>query len=219
MEFVNQENGKIAAGKLLHQIENQSQKQICPFDFEDRTDAIELLTLFYRKEIKGQERDADLLKEHIGQVIDWAMKTDKTCLMLYGGVGSGKTTMLSAFCRMIQQLYYSNVSYERKGFQWENAMTISNWSVNNPNRYEEFKRCEWAAIDDIGTEPSEVSSYGNILYPIKDIIMYRYENDLITIISTNLTPKLLTEKYGARIGDRLAEMMQIIRFNETSYRR
>lgn len=177
------------------------------------------MTWFYREEIRKEEREPAILKEHIEQVIDWAMNTQKNCLMLFGGVGCGKTTMLNAFCRMIQQLYYSNISYERRGFQWETAQMVSNWAINDANRFEDFKSCEWAAIDDVGTEASEISNYGNIIYPIRDILMYRYEHDLVTIISTNLTPKLLTEKYGTRVGDRLAEMMQIVQFNETSYRR
>lgn len=218
MEFIT-DNGKIAAGKLLHQIENPYQRTIGSFDFDSREDAIELLTWFYRKELGQQERDTMILKEHIEQVIDWAMNPQKNCLMLQGGVGCGKTTMLNAFCKMIQKLYYSNISYERRGFQWETADRITLWAKNDNSRYEEFKVCEWAAIDDIGTEPNEITDYGNIIYPIRDILMYRYEHDLVTIISTNLTPKLLTEKYGTRIGDRLAEMMQMVIFNEASYRR
>lgn len=219
MEFINQDNGKIAVGKLLHQVENPYQRTIGSFDFDSREDAIELLTWYYRKEVGQQERDTMKLKEHIEQVIDWAMNPEKNCLMLQGGVGCGKTTMLNAFCKMIQKLYYSNISYERRGFQWETADMITQWAKDNAGRYEEFKVCEWAAIDDIGTEPNEITDYGNIIYPIRDILMYRYEHDLVTIISTNLTPKLLTEKYGTRIGDRLAEMMQIVKFDEESYRR
>ena len=51
------------------------------------------------------------------------------------------------------------------------------------------------------------------------MLLYRYENRLLTIASTNFRPKDLTEFYGERVGDRLAEMAHIIKFNETSYRR
>ena len=178
-----------------------------------------LLLEFYRREMKHNEQDMNVLMSYIRQVIDWAMNPQKNCLMLMGGVGCGKTTMLNAFCRMTNRLYYSNISYERRGFQWESAYVLNEWARTNKDRYEEFKKCEWAAIDDLGLEATEVSDYGTILYPIRDILLHRYEHGLLTLVSTNYLPNALTEKYGTRIGDRLAEMMQIITFKESSYRR
>lgn len=193
--------------------------KIGSFDYDSKEDAEMLLLEFYRREMRKTELDNAILMQHISQVIDWAMNPQKNCLMLTGGVGCGKTTMLNAFCRMTNYLYYSNISYERRGFQWESSFTIAEWAHTNKERYEDFKRCEWAAIDDLGLEPKEVSDYGTILYPIRDILFHRYDKGLLTIISTNCLPKELTEKYGTRIGDRLAEMMQIVKFDEDSYRR
>lgn len=147
------------------------------------------------------------------------MQSNRRCLFLMGGVGCGKTTMLNAICKMIGYVYYSNISYERKGFQWETAYKVAEWAQTDRDRYENFKDCGWAAIDDIGQESTEINNYGNIIYPVRDIILHRYEHDKITIISTNLLPKDLTAKYGERVGDRLAEMSFIITFNEQSYRK
>ena len=44
-------------------------------------------------------------------------------------------------------------------------------------------------IDDLGTEPSEVSDYGNVYTPVIDLLTKRYEEQLFTIITTNLTPQ------------------------------
>lgn len=219
MEFINQDNGKIAVGKALYQTLQTQNPKISSFDYDSKEDAEMLLIEYYRREMRKQEQNTDILKEHISQVIDWAMNPQKSCLMLAGGVGCGKTTMLNAFCRMTNYLYYSNISFERKGFQWETSNTIAGWVRDNKSRYEEFMQCEWAAIDDLGLEPTEVSDYGTILYPIRDILLYRYEHNLLTIVSTNYIPHELTEKYGTRIGDRLAEMMQVVLFKEKSYRR
>lgn len=46
---------------------------------------------------------------------------------------------------------------------------------------------EILAIDDLGTEPREIIEYGNVLSPIIDLISYRYEHQLPTIITSNLT--------------------------------
>lgn len=218
MEFINQE-GKIAVGKALYQTLQTQTPASFTFNYDNREDAEEMLLEYYRREMRKPEENTEIVKGHISEVIDWAMDAKKSCLMLAGGVGCGKTTMLNAFCKMTNFLFYSNISYERRGFQWETANTISEWARNNKERYEEFMKCEWAAIDDLGLEAAEVSDYGTILYPIRDILMYRYEHNLITVVSTNYLPQELTEKYGTRIGDRLAEMMQIVLFKESSYRR
>lgn len=165
-----------------------------------------------------QEQDNNILLKYSKDVIQWMTEGDKCCLLLIGDVGCGKTTMLNAICRMVNRLYHSNISFERKGFQWESSYVLSEWAKENPGRFEDFKQCEWAAIDDLGQENSEQMSYGNIIYPIRDILLHRYENNLITILTTNLPPKAISEKYGKRIGDRLAEMAHIIKFNERSYR-
>lgn len=169
-------------------------------------------------EMGHQEKDNSVLHEYAKAVIQWMTEGDKCCLLLVGDVGCGKTTMLNAICRMVNDLYYSNISYERRGFQWESSFVLSSWAQTNTERYEEFKRREWVAIDDFGQEAVECMSYGNIIYPIRDILLHRYDNNLITILTTNLPPKAITEKYGRRIGDRLAEMANIIKFNEKSYR-
>jgi DNA replication protein DnaC len=41
---------------------------------------------------------------------------------------------------------------------------------------------------------------------------------LFTIITTNLTPAEIREKYGDRIADRMNEMMVKIIFNNPTYR-
>lgn len=223
MEFMN-EQGQISAARALSLIGARQPKQICNFDFESAEDAEALLAYFYRKEMGHDELDADVLAAYIHDVIDWMMNGDRPLLLLMGQTGCGKTTMLNAICKMVGYLYYSNISgtgtsLDRRGFQWDSAYKVAEWAKNDRNRYVEFQRCEWAAIDDLGQENKGELDYGSPIYPIRDVLLYRYENKLLTIASTNFRPKDLTEFYGERVGDRLAEMAHIIKFNETSYRR
>ena len=74
------------------------------------------------------------------------------------------------------------------------------------------------AIDDLGIEPAEVMDYGNILNPVIDLISYRYNEQLFTIVTTNLNPKQIRDKYGDRIADRFNEMMKKVIFENDSYR-
>lgn len=51
-----------------------------------------------------------------------------------------------------------------------------------------------------------------------NLISYRYEHQLPTIITSNLTPQQISEVYGKRIGDRLKETTEIVHFLNGSYR-
>lgn len=50
------------------------------------------------------------------------------------------------------------------------------------------------------------------------VISYRYEQQLPTIITFNLTTQQISEVYGKRIGDRLKETTEIVPFLNGSYR-
>ena len=200
-----------------------SRKRTCNFDFSNGFDAEKLLAEFYSWELTRDVLDVEVLNNYCKEVVKY-MVGNKPFLIITGDTGCGKTTMLNAICKMIGYLYYSNVSgtgteLDRRAFQWDDAYTIADWAVNDRSRYGVFMQCEWAAIDDMGQEPAEVSNYGTIIYPIRDILLYRYEHNLVTVITTNKTPKDLTEYYGPRVGDRLAEVSQVLLMKETSYRR
>ena len=74
------------------------------------------------------------------------------------------------------------------------------------------------AIEDMGREPIEVLDYGNILNPVVDMLEYRYNMQLFTFITTNLTKSQIREKYGNRIADRFNEMREVIIFKNETYR-
>lgn len=52
------------------------------------------------------------------------------------------------------------------------------------------------AIEDMGREPTEVLDYGNILNPVIDLIEYRYDAQLFTVITTNLNKKEIRASMG-----------------------
>ena len=58
--------------------------------------------------------------------------------------------------------YIAEVQFRHREF-------ISNSSV------EEQLRQIALGIDDLGTEPAEVQDYGNIMYPIKELLTMRYD--------------------------------------------
>ena len=146
-------------------------------------------------------------------------ENNKFGIVLTGGCGNGKTTIIKALQNLINTLRIPN-PYNGK----EYAMRIidaKSMVTTCKSNYEDWKRLMYQdllAIDDLGTEPREVMDYGNINNPTVDILTRRYENQLFTIISTNLTPPDFSQIYGERIADRMREMMEIIPFTNTSYR-
>ena len=60
--------------------------------------------------------------------------------------------------------------------------------------------------------------YGNVYTPVIDLLTKRYEEQLFTIITTNLTPQQIREHYDDRIADRLNEMVEKIVFKNGTYR-
>lgn len=69
-------------------------------------------------------------------------------------------------------------------------------------------------LDDLGAERLAFGR-DNI---IADLLFERHRNGAMTYITTNLKPSELAEKYGARIGDRLAEGYNILNWSGNSYR-
>ena len=85
--------------------------------------------------------------------------------------------------------------------------------------FEKVRSRTLLALEDVGREPTEVLDYGNVLNPVVDLLEYRYEQQLFTVITTNLTPRELSEKYKQRIADRFREMLDVVVFENSSYRR
>ena len=55
--------------------------------------------------------------------------------------------------------------------------------------------------------------------PITELLEYRYNQRLTTIVTTNLEPSEIREKYGDRIADRFNEMFALVSYTGVSYRR
>ena len=100
-----------------------------------------------------------------------------------------------------------------------NAKDLAMRSKGNYNDWRNVMRYQLMIVDDLGTEPREVMEFGNVYTPLIDLITARYEEQLYTIFTTNLTPAQLEEKYGKRIVDRLNEMVEKVVFENESYRR
>ena len=140
-------------------------------------------------------------------------------ILLCGGCGNGKSTMLKAFQQLLNSLHIPKPDDDSTyGIQIVDAKYIAYLCKNNYESYRKLISVNMLGIDDLGTEPSEVMDYSNVYTPVIDLLTKRYEEQLFTIITTNLTPQQIREHYGDRIADRLNEMVEKIVFKNGTYR-
>lgn len=166
----------------------------------------------------------DATKGHIEQVARWLVEPHgKPGLILMGLCGNGKTTMMRALSRLIEYVSEMTVGYSKRTVMpIYPAKEIARMCAAPDKERKDFKELsglEMLGIDDLGEEPKEVMSYGMIYTPLTDLICERYDHQLATVITTNLTKEQLSEKYGVRVYDRFREMLDIITFTNPSYRK
>ena len=141
-------------------------------------------------------------------------------LMFCGLCGNGKTTWAKALQLLVSGLNLKNpINNLYYVLPLWNAKDLAMRSKGNYNDWRNLMRYQLMIVDDLGVEPREVMEFGNVYTPLIDLITTRYEEQLYTIFTTNLTPTQLEEKYGKRIVDRLNEMVEKVVFENESYRR
>lgn len=186
----------------------------------------------------GELQDDDATRRNIARVARWLTSdSTKPMLMLYGGVGNGKTTMARAVVLLSSSLRsaYEEVSRNERDTKTSDALYIKASAIRVPAIYTAqdianlagSRRAEYEAIvarsfliiDDLGCEPAVVKNYGTELTPITDLIYKRYDAMSPTVVTTNLTKAAIREIYGDRVADRFNEVFETIGYQEKSYRR
>ena len=175
---------------------------------DEKTMAARLLgwygTMVNSRDVEFQMDDNTVSK--VDKVIKWMYESRKRGLLLCGTLGNGKTTML----RAIKYLLGTRAVY-----------------VESQGVYDYFKQNrsipslsprDILLIDDLGVEPAACNDFGDVRYPLTELLLSRYKSNSTTIITTNLTFDEIGETYGERIQDRMREMYSLIKYVEPSYR-
>lgn len=140
----------------------------------------------------------------IAKVAEFITKDDRRQfgLFIHGGCGTGKSTIARALQLAVRMTHprYTNDQY----VTIYSAKDIAEMTVTERKKVREYP-C--LVIDDFGTEETVGKEFGNVVTRMSDLLEYRYNNRLCTIITTNLSTKDVRTKYGERIGDRFNEMM------------
>jgi DNA replication protein DnaC len=165
-----------------------------------------------------------ITQNNIDQILDlnqWptlGLNPTKGILFL-GKVGVGKTTILRKLASLHDKICWGHPkcpAYSHEGIVVDNPKTINAKSVNK--LYE-----NWGSkglkivksydmfLDDIGSEETFVNHFGTKISPVEDLLFDRNENkSLKTFATSNLNLDRLKSVYGERMGDRWAEMFNIV---------
>lgn len=180
-----------------------------------------LLTEAYKVEVERRSRTYianEKTEEYIRRVaVFLTVGGQKFGLMFCGQCGNGKTTMVKAMQAAINSLINNNYFKNPTGLT---ALDAKDYVLRSRDQHEleNLRNKKMLFIDDLGREPAEVLEYGNRLNPVTDLIEYRYDKQLFTGFTTNLTPKEIREVYGDRVADRFNEMLEVIVFENKSFR-
>lgn len=187
-------------------------------------DAIRVLLAGVKAEVEHRDKTfimSEALMTQVGEIAEWLTGNhSKFGLMLCGGCGNGKTTFVKAFQQILNkfEIKVDDDYSERYSIRIVNARDLARVCKEDYDEWRGLCYKRMLAIDDFGTESLEVMDYGNVLYPITDLLTTRYDRHLYTILTTNLTPQEIRPRYGDRIADRLNEMMGKVIFANSTYR-
>lgn len=192
-------------------------------------DAADLLAAHYKWVVENRRGSLNLDSNTERSIVSLArfitQPEPKFGVMLCGSCGNGKTTLLYALQSAV------NFLENRNHFRFiENAHP--NYKVgmeiidvrrilqvaNDDIKFKDFCNRDMLGIDDVGKEPAEIMNYGTVMNPVIDLLEQRYQRQVFTAITTNLTPREIRDKYGTRISDRFKEMLEVIVFQDVGYR-
>ncbi len=136
-----------------------------------------------------------------------------------GGVGNGKTSLVKAIQSLVSLFDLRDDYNDRISVIFKTAKDIVRLGKDDYQAFVRLRSCPMLIIDDLGEEAVDVLDYGNVINPIIDMLSFRYDAQLITMCTTNIGSDRIRNNYGDRIADRFNEMMKVIIFKDSSFRR
>lgn len=121
-------------------------------------------------------------------------------LFIYGSNGTGKSTIGSLIVKEAYIGRYTSrrvtlVDYMERYTKAWNCKDYDEKVVLQREFIEQYKGVEFLVLEEIGKEVDSKLA----ITVIEDLLRYREDNGLPTIICTNMTPKNVAEKYGASV--------------------
>ena len=128
------------------------------------------------------------------EIIDWMTDTKGRGLMLMGECGLGKSTILNF---VIPAIFRTRTNKILRSVPAKELGAVDR------------NKAPFIIIDDLGTE-SIKNDYGTKIDAVADAISYAEDSSKTLLITTNLTPQALKERYDERTLDRLRKCKVVI---------
>lgn len=179
-----------------------------------RTQTFENFDLGY---YMGNSADYVRMKQNLELVRNYAEKfPDGGNLLFLGGTGLGKTHLSTALARRVMERGY-DVSYTSaiNLFGAFEAARFGNSAAGGGEEPARYGECELLIIDDLGTEVTNQFTV-SCLYMV---LNNRLNAGQSTVVSTNLSPKEIKERYVDRVASRLLGEFRPVQFVGTDVRR
>lgn len=184
------------------------------FVIDDHNRAIVKLLCLYFSEDPEFEKDGRKLSKGI---------------LLFGGVGVGKTHLLTLFRNNQKQSYQVVTCQDVEGLYAKNGPdTHPQTGAPGLRKFFGFVPLQGTNMygqeglgylfDDLGQEITNTKYFGTERNVMHEVLTQRYKNNLHTAthLTTNLSGEQIKNLYGERVADRMVEMFNIISFNENA---
>lgn len=142
----------------------------------------------------------------------------ETCkgLLLTGKEGTGKTHIAIAVLKEVMTEGYSGLYWNVPELFLELRRVMSGEANHTEgDLFDEARRADLLVLDDLGAEKS--SEY--VTDRLYVLVNGRYQEDKVTVITSNQSIDELRGQLGARIASRLCEMCTVVRFPDGDFRR
>lgn len=164
--------------------------------------------------------------ESVKKVADWLVTARDHCWLVLNGItGNGKTTCVKGLRRFFNSCNIPDPSYgegsvfsSKAGVWLVTARELYQLFVRNRDKFERCANTYILAIDELGTEETDFCEYGNRYKPIEQLLSYRYDKMLTTILTTNLALSDIRSKYGDRLAERFNEVMEVVHLPDINFR-
>lgn len=156
----------------------------------------------------------------IAKAARWLSDTPTPGLIIFGNVGNGKTTLLNAIANLVNAYGLGRDAQGNTAWvKFIGAEALARLAKDDGERMWSYIRTPMLALDDLGAEQDTIKTFGNIVNPAVDLLSYRYQYRLFTVVTTNLRAGDIRQRYGDRVADRMNEMFSRITIKNETYRK
>lgn len=157
-----------------------------------------------RRGLKFYLGESALWLPEYDEIVKWLSDNNGRGLLFYGSNGRGKTIICQKVIPSIFR-YYLHIDF----YQCD-AIELGETYRNSIGNFELMHNTQPLFIDDIGTE-SIINDYGEKHDLVSELIDRAEKNNRLLVLTTNLTPDELSERYGVRTLDRLKAIVKSVK--------